>query len=214
MSLFFLISGYRFFKATMFLTGFMFGSVLVYMICTEEKTLTTAANAGISLGAGFLCGLLTMLVQYIGLFLTGFHFGVSIATAVLIVLEEFVFHPDTKWIPIGVLVGTGIIFALLTLKFQKSGTILGTSIFGGILMISCIDYFIEQFLLMSYIWDRVKAEPSRRMCWYTWVILGCWPFCFLVGALTQWKITGKGYSHKEGRYFRISKFLSCDYNIV
>ena len=184
----------------MFLTGFMFGSVLVYMICLEEKTFTPMINAGISLGAGFLCGLLTMLVQYVGLFLTGFHFGVSIATGILILIEQFIFHPETKWIPISVLVGLGLVCALMTLKFQKAGTILGTSIFGGILMISCIDYFIQQFMLMQYIWDRVKADYSPSLCWYSWVILGCWPFCCIVGVLTQWKITGQGFSHNEGKF--------------
>lgn len=188
--------GYRFFKAVMFLTGFLFGSVLVYMICLEAKTLTPLINAGIALGAGFLCGLLTMLVQYVGLFMTGFNFGISIATGILIVIEQF-YHPETKWIPIGILVGIGVIFALLTLKFQKSGTIFGTSLFGGLLMISCIDYFIEQFLLMMYVWERIKAEHSPSLCWYSWIILGCWPFCFVVGSITQWKITGQGYSHRQ-----------------
>ena len=195
----FLIAGYRFFKAVMFLTGFLFGSVLVYMICLEENVLSTAANAGISLGAGLLCGLLAMLVQYVGLFLTGFNLGISIGTSVLIILEEFILHPNTKWIPIGVLVGIGVLFALVTLKFQKAGTILGTSVFGGLLMISCLDFYIENFLIMHYLWDRVKAEISLPVCWYSWIILGCWPFCFFVGIITQWKITGKGYSHKEGK---------------
>lgn len=188
--------GYRFFKAVMFLTGFLFGSVLVYLICTEEKILSVAANAGIAVGAGLLCGLITMLVQYVGLFLTGFNFGISIATGILIVLEQY-YHPQTKWIPIGILVGTGVVFALFTLKFQKGGTILGTSIFGGLLMISCLDFFIENFLVMHYLWDRVKGEFSPPVCWYSWIILGCWPFCFLVGVIAQWKITGKGFNHKE-----------------
>lgn len=189
--------GYRCFKAVMFLTGFIFGSVLVYMICLEQKTFTPLINGGIALGAGLLFGLLTMLVQYVGLFLTGFNLGISIATGILIILEQLVLHYESKWIPIGLLVGVGLVSALLTLKFQKAGTILGTSFFGGILMISCIDYFIEQFLLMVYIWERIKADVSLPLCWYSWVILGCWPFCFLVGTVAQWKITSVGFSHKE-----------------
>ncbi|KAH3715191.1 transmembrane protein 198-like isoform X2 [Dreissena polymorpha] len=188
--------GYRCFKMVMFLTGFLFGAILVYLICMEERTFTPLINAGIALGAGILCGLLTMLVQYVGLFITGFNLGVSVAVCVLILLEQFI-HPQTLWIPIGVLVGTGIIFALVTLRFQKAGTILGSSVFGGILMISCIDYFIEQFMLMFYLKDRCKAELSPPLCWYTWVILGCWPFCSFVGAVTQWKITGKGFNHRN-----------------
>ncbi|XP_052810850.1 transmembrane protein 198-like [Mya arenaria] len=188
--------GYRCFRVVMFLTGFLFGSILVYEICQEESTFSPLVSAGISLGAGALCGLLCMLVQYVGLFLTGFNFGNCIAISGFIVLEQFV-HLRTLWIPIGVTVGIGIVCAFSTLKFQKSGTILGTSVFGGILMISCIDYFIEHFILMEYIKDRFKARDSLPLCWYSWVILGCWPFCFLVGAIAQWKITGQGYDHRE-----------------
>lgn len=188
----------------MFLTGFLCVSILVYMICLEEKALTPLICAGISLAAGVLAGLLTMLVQYVGLFLTGFKLGFLLSVIVLIVLEQF-YHSQTLWIPIGVIVGFGTVFAFLTLKFQKSLTIVGTSLCGGILMISCIDYFIEQFLLMSYVWDILYAKRSSGLCWYSWIILGCWPFCFFVGALAQWKITGQGYSHTEGLFILISQ---------
>nr|KAG5695222.1 hypothetical protein BaRGS_008050 [Batillaria attramentaria] len=189
--------GYRFFKAVMFLTGFIFASVLVYTICIEEDALPPEGNIGVTVGAGILCGLVTMLVQYVGIFLTGFHFGVALAVGALIIVEQFV-HPGTKWIPIGVLVGVGIIFAVVSLKFQKAMTILGTSILGGALMVTCLDYFIEQAAMMQYVWDRMKGDKSQAMCWYSWVILGCWPFCCLVGALVQWRITGMGVDHREG----------------
>ncbi|KAK7481276.1 hypothetical protein BaRGS_00027536 [Batillaria attramentaria] len=188
--------GYRFFKAVMFLTGFIFASVLVYTICIEEDALPPEGNIGVTVGAGILCGLVTMLVQYVGIFLTGFHFGVALAVGALIIVEQFV-HPGTKWIPIGVLVGVGIIFAVVSLKFQKAMTILGTSILGGALMVTCLDYFIEQAAMMQYVWDRMKGDKSQAMCWYSWVILGCWPFCCLVGALVQWRITGMGVDHRE-----------------
>ncbi|KAJ8313615.1 hypothetical protein KUTeg_008176 [Tegillarca granosa] len=188
--------GYRFFKAVMFLTGFIFVSVLFYLILTEHALLPLEGNIGIAVGAGIVCGLVTMLVQYVGLFLTGFQLGLSIGICSLIVIEQF-YHPEIIWIPVGILCGVGVILAIITLKFQKGCTILGTSMFGGALMISCLDYFIEQFLMVNYVWERAKAELSSPVCWYSWVILCCWPFCFLVGSVTQWKITGEGYDHKE-----------------
>lgn len=39
-------SGYRCFKAVMFLTGFMSGSLVVYVICLQEKLLPSYGNAG------------------------------------------------------------------------------------------------------------------------------------------------------------------------
>ncbi|XP_050418320.1 transmembrane protein 198 [Patella vulgata] len=199
--------GYRLFKAVMFLTGFIFGSVLVYMICLEEDILPPEGNAGVAIGAGILCGLITMLVQYVGLFLTGFHLGIAVAVGVLIVIEQF-YHPETKWIPIGILVGLGLLLAVLILKFQKSMTILGTSIFGGALMIACLDYFIEKFLIVMYVWDRIKGNVSGPVCWYSWLILSCWPFCFLVGTLTQWKITGQGVDHRQALHMKRAKKIN------
>ncbi|KAK7110387.1 transmembrane protein 198-like [Littorina saxatilis] len=188
--------GYRFFKAVMFLTGFTFASVLVYTICLEEDALPPEGNIGVAVGAGILCGLVTMLIQYVGLFLTGFHFGVALGAGALIIVEQ-VTHPETKWIPIGVLTGVGLVFAILSLKFQKTLTILGTSVLGGALMVTCLDYFIEQAAMMGYVWDRIKGDYSEPLCWYSWVILGCWPFCFLVGVLVQWRVTGMGVDHRE-----------------
>ncbi|XP_052826352.1 transmembrane protein 198 isoform X4 [Octopus bimaculoides] len=188
--------GYRFFKAVMFLTGFIFGTVVVYIVCIEETVLPKEANIGIAVGAGIICGLITMLVQYVGLFLTGFHFGVGLSTGVLVTVDQF-YNIANKWIPIGVLIGVGILFALLTLKFQKAGTIVGTSVFGAALMAICLDYFIEKFLIVNYVWECIKVEDSDPPCWYSWLILGCWPFCFLVGSLTQWRITGQSSDHHE-----------------
>lgn len=43
---YFSFPGYRCFKAVMFLTGFTFAAVLVYLICIQERVLPTYANAG------------------------------------------------------------------------------------------------------------------------------------------------------------------------
>lgn len=43
---YFYVSGYRCFKAIMFLTGFIFGSIIVYLICLQEKLLPNYGNAG------------------------------------------------------------------------------------------------------------------------------------------------------------------------
>ncbi|XP_064647764.1 transmembrane protein 198-like isoform X2 [Lineus longissimus] len=189
--------GYRFFKAVMFMTGFIFGSVVTYLICLEEKVLPPEGNAGVAIGAGILCGLITMLVQYVGLFLTGFHLGVLLALAGLVVMEQF-YHPSTKWIAFGILFGIGVLFALMTLYFQKGCTIIGTSVFGAALMVSCLDYFVELFIMVDYLWDRIRVVRSKQyVCWFSWIIIGCWPFACAIGLFIQWRVTGKGYDHHE-----------------
>ncbi|XP_077978072.1 transmembrane protein 198-like isoform X2 [Glandiceps talaboti] len=189
--------GYRCFKAVLFLVGFIFGSILVYAICQEEAVLNLAANAGISLAAGLLCGLITMLVQYVGLFMTGFHMGLFLAAAVLVAMEQF-WHPTSIWIPIGILFGVGLLFALINLQWQKTCTILATSLIGGAMITTSADFFIEKFYMVQYVWDRFTAKPdSEPVCWFSWIILAVWPILFLFGVVIQFKITGKNYDHHD-----------------
>ena len=65
-----------------------------------------------------------MLVQYVGLFMLGFHSGL-LAGLVGLCCVELYYVPPTAWLTLGVLLATGLVFALLTLYFQvktKSGS--------------------------------------------------------------------------------------------
>ncbi|XP_076319749.1 transmembrane protein 198-like isoform X2 [Tachypleus tridentatus] len=199
--------GYRCFKAVMFLTGFIFGSVVVYLICLEENLLPAAGNSGVALGAGLLFGLITMLVQYVGLFMTGFHMGLFVGVAAIMVAYLW-YSPTTVWITVGILLGCGLLGAVIILFFQKGCTVLGTSIYGGAIIAASADYFIEKFIMLFWVWDRVRVAPSQPPCWFSWLILGIWPFMVLVGGLTQWKITGRGIHHEEMRPSRKTRQVS------
>ncbi|KGL77719.1 Transmembrane protein 198 [Tinamus guttatus] len=195
--------GYRCFKAVMFLTGLMFGSIIIFMLCYKERVLDTQlsveASVGIGLGIGVLCGLVTMLVRSVGLFMVGgwLLLGLVLEVATLVVMEQF-YHPSTVWIPIALLLGVGMLFAVLTLQWQRFFTTLSTAVFGSAIMTVTVDYFIELFLLVQYIYERIKVAPARPVCWYSWVILGVWPLLTTLGVLVQWKVTAEGYSHTEG----------------
>ncbi|CAH2305333.1 transmembrane 198 [Pelobates cultripes] len=192
--------GYRCFKAVMFLTGLMFGSVVIFMLCYKERVLDTQlsveASVGIGLGIGVLCGLVTMLVRSVGLFMVGLLLGLLLAIATLIVMEQF-YHPRTVWVPVALLLGIGMLFAVLTLQWQRFFTTLSTAVFGSAIMTVTVDYFIELFLLVQYVYQRMKVAPPQNVCWYSWVILGIWPVLSLLGVLVQWKVTAEGYSHTE-----------------
>ncbi|KAB5584436.1 hypothetical protein PHYPO_G00107500 [Pangasianodon hypophthalmus] len=45
--------GYRCFKAVLFLTGLMFGSVVVFLLCYKERVLDTQLSAEASAGIGW-----------------------------------------------------------------------------------------------------------------------------------------------------------------
>ncbi|XP_064872316.1 transmembrane protein 198-B-like [Oncorhynchus nerka] len=192
--------GYRCFKAVMFLTGLMFGSVIIFLLCYKERILDTQlsveASVGIGLGIGSLCGLVTMLVRSVGLFMVGLLLGLLLGIASLVVMEEF-HHPRTVWVPLGVLLGSGMLFAVLTLQWQRFFTTLSTAVFGSAVITVTVDYFLELFALVRYMSERITVAPPRPPCWFTWVVMGVWPVLALLGVLIQWKVTAEGYSHTE-----------------
>ncbi|XP_059155692.1 transmembrane protein 198-like [Physella acuta] len=186
--------GYRFFKAIMFLTGFIFGTVLVYMVMSEVAILPPEGTLGCAGGSGFLLGFVTMLIPHTGLFLTGFNLGIAATAVILIFVEQFV-HINIMWIPIGIFLVIGTVFGVLSLKFQKTLTIIGTSVFGAAICLAGIDHFIEWSFIAQYIWDRIMAKPASTLCWYSWLMLALWPVCALCGVVVQWKFTGSGVDH-------------------
>ncbi|KAL2091360.1 hypothetical protein ACEWY4_013623 [Coilia grayii] len=193
--------GYRCFKAVMFLSGLMFGSVIIFLLCHKERVLDTQlsveASAGIGLGIGLLCGLVTMLVRSVGLFMTGLLLGLLLALAALLVTHQF-YTPTTVWVPLGALLGAGMLCAVMTLQWQRLFTILSTSVFGAAIMTVCADYFVEMLALAMHVYNCLRLEPAPPpLCWYSWVILGIWPTLSMMGVLVQWKLTAEGFSHTE-----------------
>jgi len=198
--------GYRCFKAIMFLYGFIFGSFVVYLICVEEKVLPEWSNAAIAMSAGLLFGLITMLVQYVGLFMLGFHTGLLSGLVGLCCVEMY-YVPPSAWLTLGVLLSSGLIFALLTLYFQKSLTILGSSFYGGAILLGTTDYFLQDSLLLDWVWERVKVDriidnnidimDTIPKCWMAWIVSGIWPLIFFIGLCVQSCCTGTGTHHEE-----------------
>uniref|UniRef100_A0A8C3SJ36 Transmembrane protein 198 n=1 Tax=Chelydra serpentina TaxID=8475 RepID=A0A8C3SJ36_CHESE len=105
-----------------------------------------------------------MLVRSVGLFMVGLLLGLLLALAALVAMEPF-YHPPTVWVPIGLLLGVGMLGAVLTLQWQRLFTTLSTAVFGSAVMTVTVDYFIELLLLVQYVYERVKVAPARPLCW-------------------------------------------------
>ena len=110
---------------------------------------------------------------------------------------ELYYTPPSAWLTLGVLLATGLVFALLTLyfqvntsllttfinfiyllllfyiiallHFQKSLTILGSSFYGGAILLATTDYFIQDSLVLDWVWERVKVSSD----WLILRVLSC-----------------------------------------
>ncbi|XP_014288906.1 transmembrane protein 198 [Halyomorpha halys] len=178
--------GYRCFKAVMFLTGFIFASVIVYLICIQEKRFPTYANAGIAISAGLLFGLITMLVQYFGLFMTGFHTGLAVAIAGLVAADQLNSPPSTLT-SVASLLGVGTLFAVLNLYWQKGLTIFGTCVYGGGLVTFSVDYLSELLRTVEWLWKR-QGPPC-------YPVLALWPAVLFLGLAVQISLTPHHHHH-------------------
>ncbi|XP_049886346.1 transmembrane protein 198 isoform X2 [Pectinophora gossypiella] len=191
--------GYRCFKASMFLTGFTFGSAIVYLICLQEYLLPPYGNVAVALCAGLLFGLITMLIQYVGLFMTGFHTGLLLAIGGLAVYDHFLDNrPNTYWLCVVSLLGSGIFFAVINLYWKKALTIFGTSVYGGAVIATSLDYFFERMMMLKWVWERAKLEPAvLPPCRLSWLTLAAWPAAAIVGLTAQCALTGTGIYHEQ-----------------
>lgn len=181
--------GYRCFKAVMFLTGFIFASNIVYLICIEENVLPGYVNAGIAICLGLLFGLITMLVQYVGLFMTGFHTGLALAIAGIVAVDQF-YAPPTLLTSIATLMGVGLLFAILNLHWQKGLTLFGTCVYGGGLITFSVDYLSELMRTVKWLWRR-QGPPC-------YPVLALWPAVLCLGLAVQISLTSP--THHSGKH--------------
>jgi len=86
--------------------------------------------------------------------------------------------------------------------------VLGTSVYGGAIMAGSLDYFVEKFLMVKWVWDRVALKPSPAPCWFGWLILAVWPLMVFIGIITQWAVTGRGIHHQEREWAQAGLFGS------
>ena len=198
------LAGYRFFKCSLFLLGFLHATFVTYVISINHADLPMWGIVAVSAAVGVFCGLLTMFCSYCGLFLAGLGLGFFIGVAIFFVISTF-YHVTLVWIPFGVLLGLSLIFSLLTLRWQKGFFIVATSLIGAALITGGVDYFTEEFVLLNYTRQHIMAGDVQVECWVTWIILAIWPVMFILGNVVQFCKTGRSFSHKKSEFKVITR---------
>ena len=66
---------------------------------------------------------------------------------------------------------------------QKSLTIFHAALYGGAVITTGMDYFVEHSVMLMWVWDRVRVKESKPICWFSWAIVATWPLTFLLGKI-------------------------------
>lgn len=184
----------------MFITSFSLGSFLLYIILSTQPSMNQSQLIGVSCSIATLFGLIGALLQYVGLFINGFCFGLilSIITFLSIDMKNRAYGiPTSFWLPIGLILLLGLICAILTLRFQKPMIIITSSCLAGVCQIIVLDYFLQSSVLFHFIHKRLLFEITSTLCIRHWIIALVLPIIMLFGIVMQFSCTGRNYDHRD-----------------
>jgi len=207
--LFLCLAGYRAFRFSLWFAGFNFTFWCVLAICSRVENLPSGANWGAAFSVGTLAGFVTHLLPGVGTFLWGVYAGAIVTANILIVLVVAGVYRASpiESASICLLLGGSLCGALiLTRHWSRQGLIIATSICGAILIVGGVDYLIEEWRLMAFLWhDVLKLAPEPQLkpspCWYSFAI-GATFFVFIpIGVFTQHMGTAKTYKKKVARVY-------------
>lgn len=161
------------------------------MICLIRSSLHIQYILLITAAVGIFGGILCTTVIFCGLFTSGIVAGFSLSMVFLFGLASL-YQYTTLSIPIGALVSVSVLLAGASVWWKRVLLIISSSIYGGVLIMGGIDYFIEDLRLVHHAWDKVFIkQDAGKPCFFSWIILGVWPLMVLVGLLVQFLKTGK-----------------------
>lgn len=198
--LFFLSLGYRWWRLTMFITSFALGSLFLYIILSSQPMLTEIQLISLSCSIAILFGSIGALLSYVGLFVNGFCFGLTLSIISYLIwnIKDRANGVQTSfWLIIGLILILGLCCAILSLRFQKFMLIVSSSCLGGVCHFLVCDYFLQLSLLLRYIHQSLRLETPPALCVRHWIVAFILPIVMFVGIAIQYSCTGKNYDHRD-----------------
>ncbi|KAI8055307.1 hypothetical protein BDF22DRAFT_654205 [Syncephalis plumigaleata] len=141
--------GYRFFRPTLFLAGFVIAAFVTYVVCLNVAPLKGDQYDSIKrtvyivlvIGVGFIVGVLAVCFWRFGLLLVGAMGGLVGGLFILAFMPNgLIKEPVWKAVLIVILV---ILGAILIFKFERPVVIVATSAGGGFALALGIDFFVQ-----------------------------------------------------------------------
>jgi len=189
-----LFYGYRLFKPVLFLTGFVIGAGVTFIVVARFTSAENYIVVGGALLAGFALGLLLLCIIKVGIFILGAAFGFLIAAALLSLKDGGLFDNYVQYTLIAALPLAGGILAII---FEKALIILATSFGGAYAIMASVDRFAKGGFsqVIPLILQNEVSEIDAS--YVTYLEIGACVILFVLGVYVQKEHTGKKHDHRH-----------------
>ena len=168
--------GYRLFKVTLALVGFLLGAALVGSIAAFIIGDMGTVVLVVAVIAGVISAITLLWAYFVGMFVVGALAGGLIGSAVSV-------YVPGEWIGIAVIVGLALIGGVLALKIQRVVLSLSTATIGAAGVVVGVALFLlggETLLAMT------EGRGTGALTdWRGWAIIGSWVLVTAIGCSTQ-----------------------------
>lgn len=200
-------AGYRLFRPTMFVCGFLLGGILVSSALewafAEKEWLETALWVGFIVG-GLLCGMTVVAVYNMGIFLVGVVAGVFLAYTLNTSFGYLLLpaHPSLSLILMALILG--LLGGILAVKIEKPVIIVATSLVGAELAVWGVGYFAGDYPSGSQLENfRIRDDSGKWVydipkAW--WGYLAGIVVLTFMGLFFQFKKSGRSTEKSNGTY--------------
>jgi len=203
--------GYRLFRFTFFIVGFLFGFGATYMLLDPiirrwmieagaphpTIVLVTLIIAG---GLGLIIAILMTAIKKIGIFALGALLGLAIATVALATpLGELIANQGIVWLYFVSLVGSSILFGLLALLLQKIIMVIGTAFGGSFMIASALDSLAvhSSFSKVIPLALSFNFNTMVNVDWKVYVMIAGVIVVGITGTVVQFRFTARNYNHNK-----------------
>jgi len=187
--------GYRLFKPTLFIVGFIVGAGITYYVLYYKTQVGIILLVILPILAGVLFGLVLLIFAVVGIFVLGALFAFLLVCILLSTREGGLI---TSKIAILVILGAApLIGGVVAVLMQKPLIIIATSFAGAYAFVAGIDHIFHGGFsdviphIIAYHTEYIQADYKTYI-----EIAGCF-ILFAIGMYVQFRHTGKNYYHKH-----------------
>eukprot|EP01116_Phalansterium_solitarium_P008186 TRINITY_DN2161_c0_g1_i2.p1 TRINITY_DN2161_c0_g1~~TRINITY_DN2161_c0_g1_i2.p1 ORF type:complete len:264 (-),score=16.87 TRINITY_DN2161_c0_g1_i2:305-1096(-) len=191
--------GYRLFKFTLFLCGFIVSGGATYFVLTAYVDLENQYIWFVSLGAGIVGGIVLLFLWTIGIFLLGALLGFALVALAMSVRNGGLI--PIPWVRYAVYAGVPFFGGVLAVAKEKIFISVATSLAASFSVIACVDYFAGNvgggfYELVPYIiqgqTDQIRADPV------TYAEIAACLVLAVFSCGVQLFFTGRKHDHRDG----------------